>query len=193
MLPSDGGPDADPAPWRARSRADLRRRAPARWPCCAAGGTTNTGAVDPLPELSEICREHGLWLHVDAAYGGFAAITERGQGCASPGLELADSVTLDPHKWLYQPFECGAVLVREGHLLEEAFEIHPDYLQDARTDREVNFADQGLQLTRMSRALKVWVSLKFFGLGAFVAAVDTLPRPGGTGRAARREQRPSSS
>ncbi len=137
----------------------------------AAGGTTNTGAVDPLPELSEICREHSLWLHVDAAYGGFATITERGRAAFS-GLELADSVTLDPHKWLYQPFECGAVLVREGHLLREAFEIHPDYLQDSRSDREVNIADQGLQLTRMSRALKVWVSLKFFGLGAFVAAVD---------------------
>ena len=138
----------------------------------AAGGTTNTGAVDPLPELSEVCREHGLWLHVDAAYGGFAAITERGRA-AFEGLELADSVTLDPHKWLYQPFECGAVLVREGHLLREAFEIHPDYLQDSRTDREVNLADQGLQLTRMSRALKVWVSLRYFGLGAFVVAVDT--------------------
>ena len=170
VLPSDGG--------RLRTRAlegAVRRDLETGLQplaVLAAGGTTNTGAVDPLPEMSEICREHGLWLHVDAAYGGFATITERGR-TAFAGLELADSVTLDPHKWLYQPFECGALLVREGHLLREAFEIHPDYLQDSRTDREVNLADHGLQLTRMSRALKVWVSLRYFGLGAFVAAVDT--------------------
>ena len=82
-------------------------------------------------------------------------------------------MTLDPHKWLYQPFECGALLVREGHLLREAFEIHPDYLQDAEVrDTEVNLADHGLQLTRMSRAIKVWMSMHYFGLDAFRAAVD---------------------
>ena len=170
VLPSDGGrirTRALAGVVRADLEAGLHPLA-----LLAAGGTTNTGAVDPLPELSEFCREHGLWLHVDAAYGGFAAITERGRA-AFAGLELADSVTLDPHKWLYQPFECGALLVREGHLLREAFEIHPDYLQDARTDRDINIADQGLQLTRMSRALKVWMSLRYFGLGAFVTAVDT--------------------
>ena len=133
----------------------------------AVAGTTNTGAVDLLPELAEVCREHGIWLHVDAAYGGFAAITERGRQRLA-GIELADSVTLDPHKWLYQPFECGALLVREGHLLREAFEIHPDYLQDSEVrDTEVNLADHGLQLTRMSRAIKVWLSMHYFGLDAF--------------------------
>jgi aromatic-L-amino-acid/L-tryptophan decarboxylase len=138
----------------------------------AVAGTTNTGSVDLLPELSEVCRKHGIWLHVDAAYGGFAAITDRGRELLT-GIELADSVTLDPHKWLYQPFECGALLVREGHLLREAFEIHPDYLQDSQVrDREVNLADHGLQLTRMSRAIKVWVSMHYFGLDAFRAAVD---------------------
>ena len=138
----------------------------------AVAGTTNTGAVDLLPELADVCRQHGIWLHVDAAYGGFAAITERGRQRLT-GLELADSVTLDPHKWLYQPFECGALLVREGNLLREAFEIHPDYLQDAEVrDTEVNLADHGLQLTRMSRAIKVWMSMHYFGLDAFRAAVD---------------------
>jgi aromatic-L-amino-acid/L-tryptophan decarboxylase len=113
-----------------------------------------------------------VWLHVDGAYGGFAAITARGRD-ALVGLEMADSVTLDPHKWLYQPFEVGALLVREGRLLRKAFEIHPDYLQDSMAvDREVNFADHGLQLTRMSRALKVWLSIRFFGIDAFRAAVD---------------------
>jgi selenocysteine lyase/cysteine desulfurase len=73
---------------------------------CANAGATNTGAVDPLPEVAAICAQHGVWLHVDAAYGGFAALTDRGRA-ALAGLELADSVTLDPHKWLYQPIECG--------------------------------------------------------------------------------------
>ena len=138
----------------------------------AVAGTTNTGAVDDLREIAALCRRYGVWLHVDAAYGGFAAITERGRRRLA-GIELADSVTLDPHKWLYQPFECGAVLVREGHLLPRAFEIHPDYLQDTvAQDAEVNLADHGLQLTRMSRALKVWLSVRYFGFDAFVAAVD---------------------
>ena len=138
----------------------------------AAAGSTNTGAVDPLPELSRICRERGAWLHVDGAYGGFAALTDRGRRALS-GIELADSVTLDPHKWLYQPMECGSVLVREGHLLRRAFEIAPDYLKDSVVEGgEVNFADRGLQLSRGSRALKIWLSLRFFGVAAFRAAID---------------------
>ncbi|MDX6365817.1 MAG: aromatic-L-amino-acid/L-tryptophan decarboxylase [Nocardioidaceae bacterium] len=139
----------------------------------AVAGTTNTGAVDDLPAVAAVCRRQGVWLHVDGAYGGFASITARGRA-ALAGLELADSVTLDPHKWLYQPFEVGALLVRDGRLLRKAFEIHPDYLQDSMVvDREVNFADHGLQLTRMSRALKVWLSIRFFGIDAFRAAVDS--------------------
>ena len=96
----------------------------------AAAGATNTGAIDPLGGLAAVCRRHGVWLHVDAAYGGFAALTERGRR-ALAGLELADSVTLDPHKWLYQPIECGSLLVRDGHLLQRAFAIEQDYLHDA--------------------------------------------------------------
>jgi len=138
----------------------------------AVAGTTNTGAIDPLPEIADVCRRHGVWLHVDGAYGGFAGITGRGRERLA-GLELADSVTLDPHKWLYQPFECAALLVREGHLLREAFEIHPSYLQDVESaGSAVNLADHGLQLTRMSRAIKVWMSVRYFGLDAFVSAVD---------------------
>jgi aromatic-L-amino-acid decarboxylase len=138
----------------------------------AVAGTTNTGAVDDMAAIAEACHRYGVWLHVDGAYGGFAAITPRGRTVLA-GLELADSVTLDPHKWLYQPFECGAVLVREGHLLREAFEIHPAYLQDTESrNGEVNFAERGLQLTRMSRALKLWLSLRYFGFDAFVAAVE---------------------
>ena len=138
----------------------------------AVAGTTNTGAVDDLPRLARICGRYGVWLHADGAYGAFAALTERGRE-ALAGLELADSVTLDPHKWLYQPFECGALLVRRGHLLKDAFEIHPSYLQDTTArDGATNYADHGLQLTRMSRALKIWMSLQYFGVDAFAAAID---------------------
>ena len=136
----------------------------------ANAGTTNTGSVDPLPALAGFCRERGLWLHVDAAYGGFAALTLRGRQLLA-GLEQADSVTLDPHKWLYQPIECGCVLVRERHRLERAFSIAPDYLEDYRGE-EVDFCDRGLQLTRGARALKVWLSLQYFGADAFELAID---------------------
>ncbi len=136
----------------------------------ANAGATNTGAIDPLPELAEICHERGMWLHVDGAYGGFAALTERGRRSLA-GIELADSVTLDPHKWLYQPIECGCVLVRDGQLLRRAFTIDPDYLAD-RLGEEINFSDLGLQLTRSSHALKIWLSLSYFGTDAFRAAID---------------------
>jgi aromatic-L-amino-acid/L-tryptophan decarboxylase len=137
-----------------------------------SGGATNTGAVDPLRELAEVCRDRGVWMHVDAAYGGFAILSERGRGQLE-GIELGDSIALDPHKWLYQPYECGCVLVRDGATLQRAFEIIPDYLADARAGGdEVNFADLGLQLTRTSRALKLWVSLHTFGADAFRAAIE---------------------
>ncbi|HZC73703.1 MAG TPA: aminotransferase class V-fold PLP-dependent enzyme [Jatrophihabitans sp.] len=138
----------------------------------AAAGTTNSGTIDPLPELAAVCRERGVWLHVDGAYGAFAALTERGRRVLR-GIELADSVTLDPHKWLYQPFECGSLLVRDGALLRRAFEIAPDYLKDSVVENdEVNFADRGLQLSRGSRALKIWLSVSYFGAAAFRAAMD---------------------
>ncbi len=137
-----------------------------------SGGATNTGAIDPLNELADVCRDHGVWLHVDAAYGGFATLTERGKR-ALAGIERADSIALDPHKWLYQPMECGALLVREGQLLRRAFEIVPDYLKDAQVaEGEVNFSDMGLQLTRGWRALKVWLSIQTLGLDAFQQAIE---------------------
>jgi aromatic-L-amino-acid/L-tryptophan decarboxylase len=138
----------------------------------ANAGSTNTGAVDPLAEIADVCRAHRIWLHVDGAYGGFAVLTERGRA-ALAGLERADSATLDPHKWLYQPFEAGCLLVREGTRLGAAFHIMPDYLQDTLVGgRDVNFADRGIQLTRSARALKLWLSLKYFGVDAFRQAID---------------------
>ena len=168
VLPSDASFRLTADTVRAAMDAD-RDRGLTPFGVAAQAGATNTGAVDPLEELASLCRERGVWLHVDAAYGGFAALVDRS---LVAGLELADSVTLDPHKWLYQPFECGCVLVRDGGRLRAAFEILPDYLRDARADtQEVNFSDLGLQLTRSARALKLWVSLRYFGVEAFRAAI----------------------
>ncbi len=138
---------------------------------CANAGATNTGAVDPLDAMADYCADAGIWLHVDAAYGGFAVLTERGRALFR-GLDRADSITLDAHKWLFQPFEAGCLLVRDVRHLERAFSVHPEYLQDAELGMEhVNFADRGLQLTRSFRALKVWMSVQTFGLAAFRRAV----------------------
>jgi len=138
----------------------------------ANAGATNTGAVDPLASIAEIARAYSLWFHADAAYGGFAALTERGRRSLS-GIEQADSVALDPHKWLYCPFEAGCVLVRNGGLMRETFRIMPEYMADvARQEREVNFCDYGLQLTRSFRALKVWMALKTYGARRFRQTID---------------------
>ncbi|MDX6533403.1 MAG: hypothetical protein QOF68_1147 [Gaiellales bacterium] len=139
----------------------------------ANAGATGAGAIDPFAELAEICREHDTWLHIDAAYGGFAVLSERGKA-ALAGIELADSISLDPHKWLYQPIEAGALLVRDGSRLRDAFEISPDYLKEVQAvSREVNFSDLGIQLTRTCRAIKLWVSLRTLGVSAFREAIDT--------------------
>jgi aromatic-L-amino-acid/L-tryptophan decarboxylase len=138
---------------------------------CANAGTTSTGAVDPLEDMADLCAREGIWLHVDGAYGGFAVITDHGRTLFR-GLERADSIVLDAHKWLFQPFEAGCLLVRDVRTLERAFSVHPEYLQDTRLGMEhVNFADRGLQLTRSFRALKVWMSIQTFGMAAFRAAV----------------------
>jgi aromatic-L-amino-acid/L-tryptophan decarboxylase len=138
---------------------------------CANAGTTNTGAIDPLPEIAAFCLREKIWLHVDAAYGGFAMLCERGSTLLA-GMHLADSISLDAHKWLFQPFEAGCVMVRDIATLERAFSIHPEYLQDTRLGMEqVNFAERGLQLTRSFRALKVWMSIQTFGMAAFREAI----------------------
>jgi aromatic-L-amino-acid/L-tryptophan decarboxylase len=138
-----------------------------------SAGTTNTGAVDPLAELAAVAHRHGAWLHVDAAYGGFAVLTERGRGRLE-GIAAADSIALDPHKWLFQPFECGCLLVRNGDALRRAFALAADYLVDTEAPASaVNFCDLGIQQTRAARALKVWLSVRYFGLDAFRRAIDT--------------------
>jgi aromatic-L-amino-acid decarboxylase len=139
---------------------------------CATAGATNTGAVDPLHALADFAQREKLWLHTDSAYAGFSVLTQRGRTLLD-GLGRADSLTLDPHKWLYVPFECGCLLAKDPATLERAFSVHPEYLQDVRArDAEVNFSDYGEQLTRYSRALKVWFSVQYYGTEAIAAAQD---------------------
>jgi glutamate/tyrosine decarboxylase-like PLP-dependent enzyme len=174
-VPADEGLRLHPA---ALAEAAGRDRSAGRlpWAVVANGGATNTGVVDPLAALADLCRAEGLWLHVDAAYGWAAALTAEGAAFLE-GIGRADSLTLDPHKWFGQTFEAGCVLVREGRRLEETFAIRPEYMQDVEpAGDEVNFADRGLALTRRFRALKIWLSVKVLGVGWFRALVERCCR-----------------
>lgn len=149
-------------------------RAAGRRPFAVIGsaGTTNTGAIDPLAEIAAFCRARNLWMHVDGAYGAAAVISDRGRALLR-GMELADSLSFDPHKWLFQPIECGCVLLRDAALLKQTYRIMPEYLADVhRNVAEVNPCDYGIQLTRGFRALKVWMSVHYFGMEALRAAVE---------------------
>jgi aromatic-L-amino-acid decarboxylase len=137
------------------------------WLVVANAGTTNTGAVDSLNEVADLCGEHGLWLHADAAYGWAAALTEEGRRLLH-GIERADSISLDPHKWFAQTFDVGCLLMRRGAALAETFGLRPEYLQDAQAgDGAVNFGERGIALTRRFRALKIWFSVKVLGIDWF--------------------------
>ena len=137
----------------------------------ANAGTASTGAIDPLKELAAFCAAEGLWLHVDAAYGGFAVVTERGKRLLS-GIERADSIGLDAHKWFFQPYEAGCLLVKNEKTLTDAFAVRPDILQDTVWGaNHPNFSNLGLQLSRSVRALKVWMSIQTFGMAAFRRAI----------------------
>jgi aromatic-L-amino-acid/L-tryptophan decarboxylase len=158
--------------------ASLRRdRADGHVPIAvaASAGTTNTGAIDPLADLADLCAEHGVWLHVDGAYGAPAILTERYRDILS-ALARADSVALDPHKWLYVPVEAGMVLVRSGAAMRDTFSLVPPYL---RTDDSLEgvggppwFSEFGFQQTRGFRALKVWMAIKHHGLDGYRALME---------------------
>ncbi|HEX9877251.1 MAG TPA: pyridoxal-dependent decarboxylase [Gammaproteobacteria bacterium] len=166
---------------RQRLRLDeLERRIEAdsaanRLPFIAVGaaGTVGTGAVDPLPAMAAVCRRHRLWFHVDGAYGAPAAALP-GAGEDLRGLALADSLALDPHKWLYNPLEAGCALVRDPRHLTGAFSFHPDYYRFEADDDDprVNFYEHGIQNSRGFRALKVWLSLRAVGKTAYVAMLE---------------------
>lgn len=136
----------------------------------ASAGTVNTGAVDPLREIAEIARAHGIWLHVDGAYGALAAI-------AAPekfdGLALVDSLSLDPHKWLYQPLDCGCLLYRDVEQARKTFLYTGSYAKQLSSDPVEGFAffEESIELSRRFRALKLWLSLRYHGLEGFRAAI----------------------
>jgi aromatic-L-amino-acid decarboxylase len=141
----------------------------------ASAGTVNTGAIDPLDEIAEVCREHDVWLHVDGAYGAPAIMSER-YARTLEAIALSDSVALDPHKWLCIPVEAGLVLVRHQEAQRAAFSLVPPYL---RTDGSLTgvggppwFSEYGFQQTRGFRALKVWMSLLHHGLAGYRSAID---------------------
>ena len=139
---------------------------------CANAGATATGAVDPLEKLADFCASEGIWLHVDAAYGGFAVVTEQGKRILR-GIERADSVGLDAHKWFFQPYEAGCLMVRDISTLEKPFAMRSDFLQDALWGSgHPKFWDRGLQTSRSARALKIWMSVQTFGVAAFRRAIS---------------------
>ena len=145
-------------------------------PCCVIGiaGATSTGIIDPLPQLAAIAKRHDCWYHVDAAYGGTLAFSEKHRDKLR-GIELADSVTFDPHKWMFVPFACGAVLVRDGgRELRDAFDITPEYLNEARggADVEFDFFRYGQMGTRRFSSLKLWMALKFMGRAGYAAVIE---------------------
>jgi glutamate/tyrosine decarboxylase-like PLP-dependent enzyme len=138
----------------------------------ATAGTTNTGVADPLQAIADLCEREGMWFHVDGAYGGPAAVTEQGRRHLD-GMERADSVVLDPHKWFFQPYDIGVCMVTRPGALERCYAMSPEYLKDVQaTTGAVNFGNRSLELTRRSRALKMWMSLRSYGAERFRLAVQ---------------------
>lgn len=140
------------------------------WLVVASAGTVDTGAVDPLREIAGLCREYGAWLHVDGAYGGLFALCEEGRK-ALDGIDLADSIALDPHKTLFLPYGTGAALVRDGRHLLASFSASADYIQPlGESEVGPSPGDLSIELTRHFRALRLWLPLQIAGVSAFRAA-----------------------
>lgn len=135
------------------------------WMICANAGSTNLGSIDPLEEIGKLCQRHRIWFHVDAAYGGFFVLTNRGKKKLR-GIEFADSITLDPHKGLFQPYGVGAVIVKDKENLRKAVNMSAGYLAETESS-EISQSDYSIELTRHFRALRVWLSLKVFGEKVF--------------------------
>jgi glutamate/tyrosine decarboxylase-like PLP-dependent enzyme len=136
----------------------------------ANAGTVNTGAIDDLQAIAKIARTHELWFHVDGAYGALAALAEPEK---FRGIELADSVSLDPHKWMYQPLDCGLLLYRDAAIARKTFAYSGDYTKVLNADPIEGFAffEESIELSRRFRALKLWLSLRYHGMSAFRDAI----------------------
>lgn len=162
-IPTDSRLRMDVAALRRQIEAD---RAAGDVPCLVVGtaGSVSTGAVDPLRDIRVVCDEHDVWLHVDGAYGGFAAAVPEAPDDLR-ALALADSVAVDPHKWLYSPIEAGCVLVRDAGALRTTFAYHPPYYHF--DEGVTNYVDYGPQNSRGFRALKVWLALQHAGAAGY--------------------------
>jgi len=147
-----------------------RRNGVRPWLVVASAGTVDTGAIDPLPEIAELCRRYGAWFHLDGAYGGLFALCDQGRALLR-GIEQADSVALDPHKTLFLPYGTGAALVRDGRLLQDAFSATGEYIRPlGESEVGPSPADLSPELTRHFRALRLWLPLQIAGVAAFRAA-----------------------
>jgi glutamate/tyrosine decarboxylase-like PLP-dependent enzyme len=148
-------------------------------PMCIVGifGTTNTGAIDPVRELRKIADREGMWLHADAAYGG-GMLLSHAWPMGNQGLELADSVTVDPHKWFFAPLDAGAILVKDDRRLTASFGIKPAYLTDEfdRANERYQYYLHGFEQSRRFRGLKVWMSFKRYGASQIGEWIDNNVR-----------------
>jgi aromatic-L-amino-acid/L-tryptophan decarboxylase len=171
VLPVDDSYRLPPSVVEEAVRAD-RARGLLPFMLVASAGTVGTGAVDDLGALASVTEREGLWFHVDAAYGGFFALTERGRA-AMKGIERADSVTLDPHKGLFLPYGTGCVLVRDREALRGAHSVSASYMPPMQSDLDlVDFSELSPELSRDARGLRVWLPLKMHGAGVFREALD---------------------
>jgi aromatic-L-amino-acid decarboxylase len=145
-------------------RAVEEDRSVGKRPFCvvATVGTTSTTSIDPVPQIAGLCERHGLWLHVDAAYGGVAAILPEMRWVLD-GVDRADSMVVNPHKWLFTPVDCSVFFSRRLDVVEQAFSLIPDYLQTSEGNRVQDFMNYGPQLGRRFRSLKLWFVLRWFG------------------------------
>jgi aromatic-L-amino-acid decarboxylase len=153
-----------------RMIAEDRSKSLQPWMVFASAGTVNTGAIDPLAEIARVARDEGLWMHVDGAYGAFFVLTERARASLE-AMALADSVVLDPHKGLFLPYGSGAVLVKDGDVLRQAFAATHSYLTDVEHE-EPSPSSYSPELTRHFRGLRLWLSLKVHGLERYRAALE---------------------
>ncbi|MFZ5916620.1 MAG: pyridoxal phosphate-dependent decarboxylase family protein [Chloroflexota bacterium] len=136
----------------------------------ATVGTTSTTSIDPVPQIAAVCHEHGLWLHVDGAYGGLAAVAPEYRHVLQ-GCDAADSIVVNPHKWLFTPIDCSAFFVRHPETLKQAFSLVPEYLKTAEQEVVTNYMDWGVQLGRRFRALKLWMVIRYFGWQGLAARI----------------------
>ena len=165
LIPTDASFRMNPQELEARI---LQDKAEGKTPVAvvASAGTVSTGAIDPFTQFAEIARRHGAWFHIDGAYGALAAMADRKK---FEGLELADSISLDPHKWLYQPLDCGCLLYRSFDAAQRTFAHSGEYARSLTADPIEGFVffEESLELSRRFRALKLWLSLRYHGLAAF--------------------------